>query len=178
MNKLEFITSVEVCGQDDQGPVVHCKIEMLINGVLVESNYDPDVHDIAKLCVPTELDDLDNIYLWTCSCGIPECAGIMPCTVTSFDDHTVTVQVPQPISYSEFADDTNSGYKKWVHTKTIKELKFDLVQLREAVQGLIAQLQEIEQAVNLQTYSGGFNYNKGYVEPLSVSLNTIITSSL
>lgn len=147
---------------DDAGHI-HCEFELTIDGELLE-HYDTDPFDLLSLFKNPEwvTDPLDQfVYLWTCSCGEPGCAGIAECKIIKRDGDIISVGIPRPISHYAFSSGTSSenydsGYKRWKVEHKVKLITLSLAQVRAELLRFAQEIRELTKNVELQSYSGGY----------------------
>lgn len=70
MNTIEI--SLEPDYQEISNGILHLKVKVAIDSIFPLDNPDDDF-DIVELINSTRSDG--NYFMWTCSCGVPGCAG-------------------------------------------------------------------------------------------------------
>lgn len=137
-----------------------CNIFLEIDGERLEGfNTDPlDLLNMFKDPSWVRSHDDRYVYLWTCGCGEPGCAGISECKVLRRIETIVEILVPRPASYHMFADKESDGYERWKDEQTLKRYVFSLIDVKTELLRLAAELREITSKHDLYGY--GFGYVK------------------
>ena len=156
------ILKLTPCLRSDDTGYIHCEFELTIDGERLE-HYDTNPFDLLLLFKNPEwvTDPLEQyVYLWTCGCGVPDCAGIAECKIIKRDGDTISVGIPRPVSHYAFSSGTNSenydsGYKRWKAEHKVKLVTLSLAQVRAELLRFTQETRELTKNVELQSYGGG-----------------------
>lgn len=134
MNHIEINTSIFNIPDTKPARYSVC-FSFTIDGKAWSTNA-VDVSAFLNL-LKNEKDDTEY-YFWNCSCGIPDCANIMPSYMLFQNKDIIAVKIPDPVSYSVY-DEWKENHKERLVKFDRNALKKELIKVADEIDEIHAQ---------------------------------------
>lgn len=116
MNHIELKSSLNTTKSD----VPFLEVSLLVDGSPLGAEHFIDLFELAKSCQSS-----GEIWIFTCGCGQPECAGINDGIIVEHTESSVIWNYFDPIANARVNDMDDEEYKAYQATRNSIRLEFE-----------------------------------------------------